>query len=139
MLASAMCMLALTAAWFTAQTAALKREAMTRRDLDAGIRSASAGEFAAASAQFAMAFDRASVGGSQALRSLANEADRRRNEAFAAGRVRDRTLAFFLKVEPIRFRLITGHGLKAASRELQDAFAEFKVFGPIPVGRQRGA
>ena len=45
---------------------------------------------------------------------------------------RDRAEAFFLKVEPIRFRLITGHGLEAASQELRDAFAEFKVFGPTP-------
>ena len=105
MLASALGLLALAAAFFASQTAALRREAMARRDLDAGIRSASAGEFAAAAAQFAMAFDRASAGGSQALRSLADEADRRRNDALAAGRVRDRAEAFFLKVEPIRFRL----------------------------------
>ena len=131
-LASAMGLLALVAAVFTVQTAVLKREATARRDLDAGVRSASAGEFAAASAQFAMAFDRASAGGSQALRLLATEANRRGNEALAAGRVRDRAQAFFLKIEPIRFRLITGHGLKSASRELHDAFAEFKVFGPIP-------
>ena len=64
--------------------------------------------------------------------SLAQEADRRKNEALAAGQVRDRAEAFFFKVEPIRFRLITGNGLKSASRELQETFAEFKIFGPTP-------
>ena len=132
MLASVMGVLALAAALFASQTAALKREATVRRALDAGIRSASAGQFGAAAAQFAMAFDRASAGGSQALQSLAYEADRRKNEAFAAERARDRAEAFFVKVEPIRFRLITGQGLEAASNELRDAFAEFKVFGPTP-------
>ncbi len=131
-LATAVGLLAVVAALFVAQRATLRREATTRRDLDAGIRSASAGEFAAAAAQFGMAYDRASAGGSQALRSLANEADRRRNHAVAAGRMRDRAEAFFRKVEPIRFRLITGQGLESASHELQDAFAEFKVFGPAP-------
>jgi eukaryotic-like serine/threonine-protein kinase len=120
------------AAIFALQTAALRREARARVDLDAGIRSASAGEFTAAAAQFAMAVERASTGSSRALRSLAQEAEERRIDALAAGRIRDRALAFFLKVEPIRFRLITGHGLKAASQELQATFAEFKVFGPTP-------
>jgi eukaryotic-like serine/threonine-protein kinase len=132
MLASALAVLALAAVFFSAQTVILRREAMARRDFDAGIRSALAGEFTAAATQFAMAFDRASAGGSRALRSLADEADRRGKDALAAGRVRDRAQAFFLKVEPIRFRLITGHGLKLASDELRDAFAEFKVFGPAP-------
>ena len=131
-LAAALGALMLAAAFIAAQAAALRREAMARIDLDAGIRSASAGEFNAAATQFAMAFDRASAGGSRALRSLADEADRRGKDALAAGRVRDRAQAFFLEVEPIRFRLITGHGLKSASDELRDAFAEFKVFGPSP-------
>ncbi len=131
-LASALGVLALAAAFFTMQTAALRREAMTRRDLEAGIRSASAGEFAAAAAQFAMAFDRASAGRSQALRSLANEAHGAGTKRSRPDCARDRVLAFFLKLEPIHFRLITGHGLKAASHELQDAFAEFKVFGLTP-------
>jgi eukaryotic-like serine/threonine-protein kinase len=131
-LASAVGALAVVAVFLAAHIAALRREVMARRDLDAGIRSASTGEFAAAAAQFAMAFDRASVGGSQALRAIAGEAEGRGKAALAAGRVRDRAEAFFLKVEPIRFRLITAHQLKSASRELQDAFAEFNVFGPSP-------
>ena len=131
-LATAVGLLAVVAALFVAQTATLRREATTRRDLDAGIRSASAGEFAAAAAQFGMAYDRASAGGA---RLSAHSRTRRigaRNDAVAAGRMRDRAEAFFRKVEPIRFRLITGQGLKSASDELQDAFAEFKVFGPTP-------
>jgi serine/threonine protein kinase/Tfp pilus assembly protein PilF len=130
LLATAFAALALFAALFTAHNAVLRREVMARRDLDAGIRAAAAGEFTAAAAQFAMAFDRANVGATQALRSLAEEADRCKNDALAAGRVRDRAEAFFRKIEPIRFRLITGHGLKSASHELQDVFNEFKVLGP---------
>ncbi len=130
LLATALGVLALLAAFFAAHTAVLRREAMARRDLDAGIRSATAGQFAAAAAQFDMAFDRANVGLTQTLRSFADEADRRRNDALAAGRVRDRAEAFFLKIEPIRFRLVSGHGLKSASHDLEGAFAEFKVFGP---------
>jgi eukaryotic-like serine/threonine-protein kinase len=122
--------LALTGAFLSAHTAALRREALARRDLDAGIRSASAGEFTAAAAQFSSAFDRAGTGGNQALRLLAGDADRRRNEALRAGRVRDRAQAFFLKVEPIRFRLTTGLALNATSNELRDAFADFNIFGP---------
>ena len=125
-------MLTLAAAFFAAQAAALRREAMARSDLDSGIRSASAGEFAAAAAQFAMAVDRASAGGARLFAHSRSRPIGRRNDALAAGRVRDRAEAFFLKVEPIRFRLITGHGLKSASNELRDAFAEFKVFGPTP-------
>ena len=58
--------------------AALRREALARSDLEAGIRSESAGEFAAAAAQFSRAIDRASAGGNQALRQLAVEAEHRR-------------------------------------------------------------
>ena len=116
----------------TAATA-LRREALARSDLEAGIRSESAGEFAAAAAQFARAIDRAGAGGSKALRRLAAEAEHRRQNAIAAGRIRDRAEAFFLKIEPIRYRLITGYALKSASTELGDAFAEFPyVFGPKP-------
>jgi len=132
LVATALGVFALVAAVFAAHTAVLRREALARHDLDAGIRSARSGEFAAAAAQFAMAFDRASVGATHSLRLIADEAGRRKNEALAAGRVKDRAQAFFLKVEPIRFRLVTGHGLKSASHELQEAFAEFNVFGSSP-------
>ena len=129
---TALAVLALVAFLFAGHTALMRREAMARRDLDAGVRSASEGEFAAAAAQFAMALDRANVGATHTLRSLADEANRRKNDALAAGRVRERAQAFFLKVEPIRFRLITGHGLRSASHELRDLFSEFKIFGPTP-------
>ena len=132
MIASALGALALAAAFFANYTAGLRSEALARRDLDAGIRSASAGEFAAAAAQFGRVLDRASTGGNHALRLLADDAKGRRNEALRAGRVRDRAEALFLKVEPIRFRLTTGLALNATSNELRDAFAEFKVFGPAP-------
>ena len=130
LLATTLGVLMLLAAFFGTHTAVLRREAMARRDLDAGIRSETAGEFAAAAAQFAMAFDRANVGVTKTLRSIADEADRHKKDALAAGRMRDRAEAFFLKIEPIRFRLVAGHGLKPASQELEVAFAEFKVFGP---------
>ena len=67
-LATAAGVLFLVSAIFAAQTAALRRESRARLALDAGIRSASAGEFTAAAAQFAMAGDRAGTGSSQALR-----------------------------------------------------------------------
>ena len=89
-LAAALGVLMLATAFVAAQAAALRREALARIDLESGIRSASAGEFVAAAAQFAMVVDRASAGGSQALRSLAAEAVGRRNGALAAARVRDR-------------------------------------------------
>ncbi len=130
MLAGAVGVLALLTAIFAAQTAALRVESRARLALDAGIRSASAGEFTAAAAQFAMAHDRASTGSGHALRSLADLALRHKNEAVAAGQIRDRAEAFFRKVEPIRFRLITGRQLKAASQDLRAAFTEFKIFGP---------
>ena len=122
----------LLAAFFGAHTAVLRREAMARRDLDAGIRSATAGEFAAAAAQFAMAFDRANVGVTKTLRSIADEADRHKKDALAAGRMRDRAEAFFLKVEPIRFRLDDRAWAQVGLARARDAFAEFKVFGPAP-------
>ena len=130
MLAGAVGVLMLLTAIFAAQTAALRVESRARLALDAGIRSAAAGEFAAAAAQFAMAHDRASTGSGQALRSLADLALRHKNEAVAAGQIRDRAEEFFRKVDPIRFRLITGRGLKAASQDLEATFAEFKIFGP---------
>ena len=131
-LAAVLGLFALGAALMGWQTATLRREATARHELEAGIRLASAGEFAAAAAQFGRAFDRASAGGSRALRAIALRADERRNDAIASGLVSDRVEAFFKKVEPIRFRLITGHSLQSASNALKDALAEFHVFGPTP-------
>ena len=87
---SALGVLALAATFFAMHTAALRREALARSDLEAGIRSATAGEFAAAAAQFARAIDRASAGGSQALRQLAVEAEHRRQNATRGRAARDR-------------------------------------------------
>ena len=129
-LASALGVLALAATYFAAHAAAVRRETLARSDLEAGIQSESAGEFAAAAAHFSRAIDRAGAGGNRALRQLAVEAEHRRQDALAAERMRDRARAFFRKIEPIRYRLITGHALQSASNELRDAFAEFGVFGP---------
>jgi serine/threonine protein kinase/Tfp pilus assembly protein PilF len=131
-LAAVLGLIALAVGLMTWQTATLKREATARRELEAGIRLVSAGEFTAAAAQFGRAFDRASTGGSRALRLLAQEAEERRDHAIASGLVRDRVQAFFKKVEPIRYRLITGQELSSASNELKDELAKFHVFGPTP-------
>jgi serine/threonine protein kinase/predicted Zn-dependent protease len=129
-LALAAAALALFAALLVAQSVALRREAFARRELDTGLRSAAAGEFEAAAAHFAMAVERASAGTTPALRSLANEADHKRQDALAALRVRDRALSFFRQVDPIRYKLITRHGLKAASADLLTLLSDFQVLGP---------
>ena len=85
-LASALGVLALAAIVFAAHAAALRREAIARSDLEAGIRSESVGEFAAAAAHFARAIDRASAGWNQALRQVAAEAEIRRQNALATER-----------------------------------------------------
>ena len=127
--AVALGILAAAMALLAAQSAAMRSEEKAHSAFEAGLRSADAGEFAAAAAQFAMAADRASGSSNEALRSLAEEANRRRQDALDAGRIRDRVNAFFQRADSIRFRLVTHHGLESASRDLEDAFAEFHILG----------
>ncbi len=128
----ALTMLAAAAALFVAQSAAWRREGMARSSFEAGVLSANAGEFVAAASQFAVAAELASGTWSASLRSMATEAGRRRQDALQAENIRYRADAFFRTAESIRFRLITRHGLDSASRDLQEAFAEFRVLSPTP-------
>jgi eukaryotic-like serine/threonine-protein kinase len=122
--------LAATVTLFSAQAATLRRQGMARAVFDAGLRSAAAGEFTAAAAQFALAAERASGSWDTALRSLAAEARRRRQDALDTARICDRVDAFLMRAESMRFRLITREGLDSISHDLKDAFAEFRVFEP---------
>jgi serine/threonine protein kinase/Tfp pilus assembly protein PilF len=119
----------LAVVFFAFQSAAVQREAVVRRELDTGTRSAAAGDFDAAAAHFAMAADRARAGGSRALRTLAAEAEHKRQDALAASRVRDKADSFFRQVEPIRYKLVTRHGLQAASEDLLAVLSKFEVLG----------
>ena len=131
-LAVAVGLLALVAVAFAAQSARFRREAMARGAFEAVQQSAARGEFEAAAAHFALAADRTGRSWSASLRSLAAEANRRKQDALDAARIRDRADAFLDRAESLRYRLITRHGLDSASRELPDAFAEFGILGPAP-------
>ena len=113
------------AAAFRTQAETLRREGVVRQALAEGQRAEQDGNIGAALAQYARAADASR--GRRVLRALHAEAEGRRRIAGEMLRVRDQTDTFFERVEPLRFRLITGKERKTVGPELQAALDPFHI------------
>jgi serine/threonine protein kinase/Tfp pilus assembly protein PilF len=123
-------LVACTALLFRSQAERLRVEAQANRMLDKGLEHFEVDQYALAEEEFFRAWELTSDRPS--LRALAEEARTRRDEAIAARRACDTADAFFAQAEPLRFRLVEGKDLKAASHALEEALGPLHVFGPGP-------
>ena len=107
-----------------------RREDMARLHVEHGLSEAEHSQFVVAASHFAMAEEFA--GGSTRLQTLAEQAHSLRRLALDTHHDRTAADALFERLEPLRFRLITGNDLKPISGELE---SRARAVGRLDRGR----